>query len=187
MSKISKLIMATIFLTGLFLGQVQAKPVLLDWDALIPDDNKGVVLPVPENSPIIGALRKEDYEDLSKDEFDESVEFFNEQRSYQASGSSIRIDLNGKTVRIAGYITPVEIDGENVISFLLVPYLGACIHVPAPPSNQIIYISGVKKLKLDEIYDPVWVTGSLEAKPLTTIYAEAGYRIANAEIKPYQE
>lgn len=171
---------------GLLLGQTIAKPLLLDWDALIPDQGKGMVLAAPKNGLIIGALKKEDYGDLSKEEFDETIEFFNEQRSYQSKGTPIRTDLNGKSIRIAGYITPVEIDGEFVTGFLLVPYLGACVHVPAPPGNQIVYVSEVKKLKLEDIYDPVWVTGKLQANPLTTIYAEVGYRIEGAKIQPYE-
>jgi len=61
---------------------------------------------------------------------------------------------NWQTVRIPGFITPLEIDGENVVEFLLVPYVGACIHVPSPPGNQIIYVSKIKGISLDKMWDP---------------------------------
>ncbi|MCP4184628.1 MAG: DUF3299 domain-containing protein [Hyphomicrobiales bacterium] len=172
-------------MTVFFVTQVIAKPVELDWDALIPDEGKGAVVAIPKNGTIVGALKKEDYSDLTKEEFEDTVLYYEEQREDQSKSISIRTDLHGKSIRIAGYVTPVEIDGDNVTGFLLVPYIGACVHVPAPPGNQMVYISGAKKLKLDDIYDPIWVTGKLQARPLTTLYAQVGYQIADPEIQPY--
>jgi hypothetical protein len=48
--------------------------------------------------------------------------------------------LNGQRVRIAGFVVPLERKGEQILEFLLVPYFGACIHVPPPPANQIIHV-----------------------------------------------
>ena len=70
-------------------------------------------------------------------------------------------DLNGKQVRLPGYILPLEMSGSKVTEFLLVPYVGACIHVPPPPPNQIVFVkTGAKQGFADsQLYDPVWVTG----------------------------
>ena len=36
---------------------------------------------------------------------------------------------------------PLEEDSEGpVLEFFLVPYVGACIQVPPPPPNQIVYV-----------------------------------------------
>jgi hypothetical protein len=180
-------LVAVILIVGVFLGQAVARPLVLGWDDLVPAKGKGMNLSVPKNGPIIGALKREEFSEFSKEEFEAFASELEAPRLYQPQGSSIRTDLNGKTVRIAGYITPVEIDGVHVTGFLLVPYVGACIHVPSPPGNQIIYVSKVKGLTLDEIDDPVWVTGKLQAKPLTTILADVGYRIISAKIAPYKE
>lgn len=181
------ILVAAILMAGLLIGQAVAKPLVLNWDDLVPGEGKGITLSVPEKGAVIGALKREEFREYSTEEFEEFVALLEAQRLYQPQGSSIRTDLDGKTVRIAGYITPVEIDGENVTGFLLVPYLGACIHVPSPPGNQIVFVSKVKNLTLDDIYDPVWVSGKLQAKPLTTILADVGYRIEGAKIKPYKE
>ena len=47
---------------------------------------------------------------------------------------------NDKVVRIPGYIVPLGFVGSAVAEGLLVPYVGACIHVPPPPANQIVFI-----------------------------------------------
>ena len=164
----------------------QAEPLTLDWEDLIPKEGKGKILSVPGNSPTIGTPRREDFEG-NDDEYAEMIDLYEVQRYSQPQGVSIRSDLNGKIVRIPGFITPLEIDGENIVEFLLVPYVGACIHVPSPPGNQIIYVSKIKGIALDKMYDPIWITGKLTAKPLTTILADVGYYMEKVKIEPYQE
>ena len=53
-------------------------------------------------------------------------------------------ELDGKRVRIGGYVVPLDFEATNVKEFLLVPFVGACIHVPPPPPNQIIYVKSAK-------------------------------------------
>ena len=77
--------------------------------------------------------------------------------------------LDGTRIRIPGYLLPLEVSDTKVTEFLLVPYVGACIHVPPPPPNQIIYVkTGPKNgYKSKDIFDPVWVTGTLSIKSRT--------------------
>jgi len=79
--------------------------------------------------------------------------------------------------------TPVGF-GEEETDFLLVPELGACIHVPPPSPNQIVLVE--KPQGSPEMFAPVWVTGTLRADPTATILADAGYRIDNAVTEPYR-
>ncbi len=63
--------------------------------------------------------------------------------------------LNGQHVRLPGYIVPLEVSEEGrTTEFLLVPYFGACIHVPPPPSNQIVHVTSELGVKVDELYQP---------------------------------
>jgi hypothetical protein len=48
-----------------------------------------------------------------------------------------------------------------VIEFFLVPFFGACIHVPPPPPNQIVHIEVEDAFALESIYDPYWLEGTL--------------------------
>ena len=96
--------------------------------------------------------------------------------------------LDGKRVRLPGFVVPLEGDGKKVTEFLLVPYYGACIHVPPPPANQTVYVKvNEKDAKIRENFDTVWVTGTMSAKPFTSDLATAGYRIEAEEVTPYDE
>ncbi|WP_180886735.1 DUF3299 domain-containing protein [Ruegeria sp. THAF57] len=68
-------------------------------------------------------------------------------------------------VMIDGYILPLTMDGRNVTSFLLVPWVGACIHTPAPPANQIIYASMPEGLEDVSLFQPMRISGQLKHHP----------------------
>jgi hypothetical protein len=73
-------------------------------------------------------------------------------------------ELEGELIRMPGYVLPLEYDGEDVIEFLLVPFVGACIHTPPPPPNQIIHVRIENGYKTKGMYEPVWVSSTLKAE-----------------------
>ncbi|NPD48206.1 DUF3299 domain-containing protein [Lentimicrobium sp. S6] len=75
--------------------------------------------------------------------------------------------LNGLYIRMLGYLLPLDFDGKKGIEFLLVPWVGACIHTPPPPQNQIVYINFDKGYEISSRYTPVWVEGTLRTESLT--------------------
>lgn len=85
--------------------------------------------------------------------------------------------LDGKRVRIGGYVVALDFDATTITEFLLVPFVGACIHVPAPPSNQVIYVKSEKGFAVQGSFDPVYVTGVLKVISTSTGLADAGYTI----------
>lgn len=85
--------------------------------------------------------------------------------------------LDGKRVRIGGYVVALDFDATSIKEFLLVPFVGACIHVPPPPSNQIVYVKAAKPFDIKGQFDPVWVTGTMKAETASTGLADAGYTI----------
>ena len=93
--------------------------------------------------------------------------------------------LAGQKVRLPGYITTLEGDRNGVREFLLVPYFGACIHVPAPPSNQVVHVLPEKPVPELLSYYPVWVTGTIEIEQLETALGSAGYTIRKARVEEY--
>lgn len=71
-------------------------------------------------------------------------------------------ELEGKSVRIPGFLLPLEFDGDRVTEFFLVPYVGACIHTPPPPPNQIVHVRIEQGFTPEGgLYAPVWVNGQL--------------------------
>jgi len=86
-------------------------------------------------------------------------------------------ELNGKHVRIGGYVVPLDFESTTVKEFLLVPFVGACIHVPPPPANQIVYVKTAKGFEIANTFDPVWVTGTIKTETAFTGLADAGYSL----------
>jgi uncharacterized protein len=94
--------------------------------------------------------------------------------------------LDGQKVRLPGFVVMLEGDARGVSEFLLVPYFGACIHVPPPPSNQLVHVFPAKRVPEDMAVHPVWVVGTVQTVQADTRLGSAGYRIKNAHIEPYR-
>ncbi|MFC6441226.1 DUF3299 domain-containing protein [Bowmanella sp. JS7-9] len=94
--------------------------------------------------------------------------------------------FNGKLVKVPGFVVPLEGDKNTFSEILLVPYFGACIHVPPPPSNQIIYVKFAEPVPIDNLYDPIWVVGVLSTETWQGDIATTGYRLAAQTVELYQ-
>jgi len=98
-------------------------------------------------------------------------------RSQPGSGAppAVVAELDGKRVEIGGYVVPLDFEATTVKEFLLVPFVGACIHVPPPPANQIIYVKATNGIDVDGSFEPVTVTGTIKTSPAFTGLADTGY------------
>lgn len=95
--------------------------------------------------------------------------------------------LNGAFVKVPGFVVPLMLTQEGVVGeFLLVPYFGACIHVPPPPPNQVVYVKLEKPVRIRTIWDPYWITGVLTIAKKDTRMASAAYTIAGQKLEPYE-
>ena len=95
--------------------------------------------------------------------------------------------LNGKRVQIGGYIVPLDFDATSVKEFLLVPFVGACIHVPPPPANQIVYVQVPKGVAIKGLFTPVTVTGRMTTQASFTGLADTGYTLEAESVDPRKE
>ncbi|WP_292221861.1 DUF3299 domain-containing protein [Mesorhizobium sp.] len=77
-------------------------------------------------------------------------------------GETLSLNLQDKTIQLAGYALPVDREGDLVYQFLLVPWTGACSHMPTPPPNQIVLVTPAQPYRMSQAYQPVSVTGALE-------------------------
>ena len=82
----------------------------------------------------------------------------------RAQSEAVNASLDGQNVRIPGYLLPLEYQGKQVTEFLLVPYVGACIHVPPPPPNQIVHVRPGRAVDDPGTFAPVWVDGIIKAQ-----------------------
>ena len=113
----------------------------------------------------------------------------------RAAASAVNPAIDGQMVRIAGYVLPLEFSGTKVTEFLLVPWVGACIHTPPPEPNQIVYVKPDKAFDIRRMFDAVWVTGRIAAtgsKRSVEIVdgaadIDVGYSLRASVVEPYQE
>lgn len=104
------------------------------------------------------------------------------------SSTKIRPEFNGRAIRIPGFIVPLEFDDHQTITtFFLVPFFGACLHMPPPPPNQIIYAEFEPGIRLEALYDPFWINGTLSTTLVENDMATAAYSISVNKIEPYTE
>ena len=105
----------------------------------------------------------------------------------QSINAPVVKELDGKLVKVPGFVVPLEGDDETVTEFLLVPYFGACLHVPPPPSNQIIHVTLKKGAPASAMYDPIWVIGTLKTETWKGELAQVGYTMQGIDIAPYDD
>ncbi len=103
----------------------------------------------------------------------------------QEAASAVTTDYNGKTVRLPGFVVPLDFDGTGVTTFILVPYVGACIHVPPPPANQLVLVTTADPFEAEGLFDPVYVTGVFTTSAAETELAQIGYSMDARRIEPY--
>ena len=93
----------------------------------------------------------------------------------------------GKEVRIPGFMVPLEDFSSEVSEFLLVPYVGACVHTPPPPPNQLVDVemSGEERVPVT-YWDPIWIHGTLEVEETTNMYGSVSFKLAGTKLEPYE-
>lgn len=112
-----------------------------------------------------------------------------EQMQAELDNAPVNPAMHGKRVRLSGFIAPLEIDDSKgmINEFLLVPYFGACIHLPPPPLSQTILVKPKEGqgIGLERAHEPFWVTGVIAGESTQTELAAAGYQIKDASVSPY--
>lgn len=105
----------------------------------------------------------------------------------QVMDFSVNKELDGASVKLPGFIVPLDIGKDGLVSeFFLVPYFGACIHVPPPPPNQIVYVRMNKGIALDSIYEAYWITGKMRLQNKSTRLGAAAYQLAGEKVEIYK-
>jgi uncharacterized protein len=95
-------------------------------------------------------------------------------------------ELAGQSVRISGFIIPLTKVKDEVHDFLLVPYFGACIHTPPPPSNMVLHVVPDKPFKGGVTMDAVTVSGVLSIQRTESPWGTAGYKLTGKQVLKFQ-
>ena len=86
-------------------------------------------------------------------------------------------EIDGRLVRIPGYIDPVEDLQSGTPHFPLGPYVGACIHTPLPPANQALAVDMGGDAVESEVLGPYWVSGRLSIDCVEISHAPAAFQM----------
>jgi hypothetical protein len=165
-----------------------SKPIFkeIEWTDLMPAEDLDALLNPPS---YINDIEDGSLEDQISDQVQNPLATTSDIR-YQQALVSTRIipEMDGKAIRIPGFVVPLEFDDEQTITeFFLVPYFGACIHSPPPPPNQIIYVHAPEGLQLNTLYDPFWISGTIGTSLVKNYIATAAYSMQMHSYEFYSE
>jgi hypothetical protein len=142
---------------------------MIDWDALLPDSERANFNTEPP-APV--------------------HDYLGERGAAARQTGSIAVNkkLSETKVKIPGFVVPLVVNDNGVVSeFFLVPYFGACIHVPPPPPNQIVYVKlAAGGVRLGSEEDAYWVTGTLHTQINGTSLARAAYTLDASRMELYK-
>ena len=193
------IVMACVWMLGITFAGVNAaagsdEPVLNDSDTLVfetiewPDLMPPEVLAILLNPPeYIAEIEDGSAEDQISSQMKSAVNQ-SEEDAYQKAlvSTDVNENLDGAMIRIPGFVVPLEFDEEQTISqFFLVPYFGACLHMPPPPPNQIILVNAPKGIQMSALYDPFWIEGQLSTSFQENDMATSAYAMQLQRIEPY--
>jgi hypothetical protein len=105
----------------------------------------------------------------------------------QKQATTLNDDLADFVVRLPGFVVPIGTPRDGLITeFFLVPYIGACIHVPPPPTNQMVYVTSSGGIAADAIHEAYWVTGKMRIESRTTALGAAAYAVEASRVEQYE-
>ena len=90
------------------------------------------------------------------------------------------------SVKIPGFVVPLDLNAKETTEFLLVPTYGACLHTPPPPSNQMVLVKMGAGYAPKRDDGPVWLIGTLKSFKTDTNWGKAGFMIEDAKTIPYK-
>ena len=105
---------------------------------------------------------------------------------FDANATKLNPVLDGAYIKMPGYIIPIDLSTKGLTSFVLVPYVGACLHTPPPPPNQLVFVTTQTPWPSEALWDAVWVTGLMQHEIQSTEVADTGYVLKADQMEVYE-
>lgn len=156
----------------------------IQWIDLLPEEELRALTEDPIPDSVIEGSAADRIKSALSMEIDDPVS------DYEKALVSVRVrgEFNNSSIKLPGYIVPVEADAKGrAITFFFVPFFGACIHLPPPPPNQIIYAAYSKGIAIDDLEVPYWIEATLFTKQQSNDMATAAYSATVDTLYPFQE
>lgn len=158
----------------------------IEWIALMPAEDLEVLMNPPEaifdiadgsEGDSIAALSENANVDAETKRFREALK-----------STTVVPAYNNRNIRVPGFLVPLDSNEEQkVTSFFIVPYFGACLHLPPPPPNQIIYSTSKEGIALEDVAQPFWFEGKLTIETLKNDMGVAAYTLKLDKATIYEE
>lgn len=158
----------------------------IEWVDLIPEDDLDALLNPPESLMGIEDGSSQD----SIDSLDALEESDPESSRFYAALKSARVveTYDNKMVKIPGFMVPLTVNEDNkVTEFFIVPYFGACLHMPPPPPNQMVFAKYEPGYALETLYQPFWFEGQLQISMVERDLGSSAYTIDLENLYEYEE
>ena len=158
----------------------------IDWTELMPAEDLSALLNRPAFLDDIADGSAQD----SLDNFQQRQLEDEQAQQYQAALSSTRViqGFDGKAIRIPGFIVPLaQNEDKEVTRFFIVPYFGACLHMPPPPPNQILYVESEQGITLENLFDPYWFEGVVSIEQKVDAMGTSAYSLSLDNYALYEE
>lgn len=157
----------------------------IEWTDLMPKSDLDALLNPPEylNDIQDGALEDQISSNLKSKPIIKDD-------PYQQALVSTRIvpEMNNQPIRVPGFIVPLTFAEDiSITQFFLVPFFGACIHLPPPPPNQIIFVNYPQGLALEDMYSPYWISGIVKTQLVENNTATSAYSMQLDDYELYTE
>lgn len=152
------------------------KPTILSWEALIPPTERDIIKQF--QTPTAVNIAEQILLSLNA----------STNTAYRDAMFSTNVveDKLGQLSTISGFIVPLELASQQQLSsFFLVPYFGACIHYPPPPPNQMIFIRVHGNMEMPDINAAYSVTGILKQGLYEDVLGTSAYQFDLISIKPF--
>lgn len=161
------LLLSLVLSTQLSLGQEQEAVVSVEWVDLLSETDLEAMLNPPQ-------IIHEGYG------WEDQFEGSDGDNAYLKALQSVDVNPEyvNKRILIPGFIVPIAYnEARKVTEFFLVPFFGACIHLPPPPPNQIIYVTYDRGVELVNFYDAHVIHGTLTSEIVSNDTATSAYRM----------
>ncbi|MCF2947505.1 DUF3299 domain-containing protein [Paraglaciecola aquimarina] len=156
----------------------------IEWVELIPQGDLDALLNPPDFlSNIADGSEQDSIAALSAKSANKETSRF------QQALTSVKVikSFDKKAIRIPGYMVPLANDeNQNVTEFFIVPYFGACLHMPPPPPNQIIYGKVTKGFKLTDLTEAFWFEGTIHIETTNTENGTSAYGMTIDNIQIFE-
>ncbi|MBT0585951.1 DUF3299 domain-containing protein [Alteromonas sp. SM 2104] len=157
----------------------------IEWVELMPQDDLEALMNMPD---IISEIEDGSARDSVDSLTDLAQESAAAKRFKEALNSTRVIEsFDNRRIRIPGFMVPLQADEQHrVTEFFIVPYFGACLHMPPPPPNQIIYGRVEQGFELDHLDLPLWFEGTLSLELNRNSTGASAYSMALDNIQLYE-